>query len=416
MSPISPLTSADGPRSHHGPGSVGFHGAGGSGSGHDAPHSPASVSSACHGKTSTESATSKLPEASGLVLCLVLSDSLLNLFRDHNFDSCTMCVCSNECNIRGRDAAVYLPDQTSEDADINCMCGFSAVINRRLAYHSGLFYEDETEATGITEDLYSLRKKPSLLHVDTKSGNGDGVADRSNVADEVPHQLLELVQQQAVHNMSAHNSLVRYSSHYLKSAHHHPSSGISMVELMDGNEIVFSSLEHVKNAANSDASKLDDGLKSSCIHKWSLLPAPGPYCSEDVIRVMKALQPVLNEAVHVKKSAGSRDQSVLSVQGPLTWRQFHQMAGPSTKGNTDDQCEPLPVPAVTVGHEKDFMSLSPLALHYWDSLSIEPFSMPRDVAYIVVAPENELLLDHTKRFFKNLSVIYEVFLFNCLLI
>jgi mediator of RNA polymerase II transcription subunit 13 len=85
------------------------------------------------------------------------------------------------------------------------------------------------------------------------------------------------------------------------------------------------------------------------------------------------------------------------------------MAGPSTKGNTDDQCEPLPVPSVTVGHEKDFMSLSPLALHYWDSLSIEPFSQPRDIAYIVVVPENDLLLDQTKRFFKNLSVIYEVY-------
>ena len=142
------------------------------------------------------------------------------------------------------------------------------------------------------------------------------------------------------------------------------------------------------------------------MHKWTLLQAIGPYCSEDIIRVMKALQPFLNEAVHIKKS--SKDTSVLSVQGPLTWRQFHQMAGPSTKGNPDDQSEPLPVPTVTVGHEKDFMTLSPLALHYWDSLSIEPFSQPRDVAYIVVAPDNELLLDYSKRFFKNLSVTYEV--------
>ena len=135
MSPISPLTSTDGgPRSHHGPGSVGFHGSSNAGTGHDAPHSPAP------GSQAPADSQVKLPEADGLILCLVLSDSLLNLFRDHNFDSCTMCVCSNECNIRGRDAAVYLPDQTSEDGDINCMCGFSAVINRRLAYHSGLFY------------------------------------------------------------------------------------------------------------------------------------------------------------------------------------------------------------------------------------------------------------------------------------
>lgn len=259
----------------------------------------------------------KLPEANGLLLCLVLSDSLLSLFRDHNFDSCTMCVCTNECNIRGRDAAAYLPDQTSDDADINCMCGFSSVINRRLAYHSGLFYEDETEATGITEDLY-FRKKPSLLQ-----SHHDGKSNDNNAADGIPNQLLELVQQQATHNFTAHNSLVRYSKHYLRSAHH--PSAISMVELMDNNEVVFSVLEHVKTATNDDASKLDEALKGSCIHKWTLLQAPGPYCSEDVIRVMKALQPVLNDAVHVKKSSGPRDQSVLSVQGPLTWRQFHQV-------------------------------------------------------------------------------------------
>ena len=51
----------------------------------------------------------KSAEANGLVLNLVLSDSLFNVFRDHNFDSCTMCVCSNAGNTRGRDAAKYLP-------------------------------------------------------------------------------------------------------------------------------------------------------------------------------------------------------------------------------------------------------------------------------------------------------------------
>jgi mediator of RNA polymerase II transcription subunit 13 len=109
------------------------------------------VSSSYLNKTAEPQA--KLAEADSLLLCLVLSDTLLNLYRDHNFDSCTMCVCSNECNIKGRDAALYLPEPSSEDGDVNCMCGFSSVINRRLAHQSGLFYEDETEVTGITEDL-----------------------------------------------------------------------------------------------------------------------------------------------------------------------------------------------------------------------------------------------------------------------
>ena len=332
LSPISPLTSVEGPRSHHGPGSVGHH-AGAN------PQSPASVSSNYLNKSvaSVEPPLSqvKSPAANALLLNLVLADSLLNLYRDHNFDSCTMCVCSNECNIRGRDGAVYLPDHNSDDGDINCMCGFSAVSNRKLAHQSGLFYEDETEATGITEDLY-YRKKPSLLQIDSKPN--ENLTEKSNIVDGVPRQLLELVQQQSTHNLTAHNSLVKYSKQYLKSASHTPHA-ISMVELMDSNEVVFNALEQVKNCGGSESTKLEESQKSSCTHKWTLLQAPGPFCSEDVIRVMKALQPVLNEAVHIKKSSNPKDSTVLSVQGPLTWRQFHQMAGPSTKGNTDDQVQ-----------------------------------------------------------------------------
>lgn len=36
----------------------------------------------------------------------------------------------------------------AEEDQIRCSCGFSAVVNRRLAYGSGLFYEDEMEITG----------------------------------------------------------------------------------------------------------------------------------------------------------------------------------------------------------------------------------------------------------------------------
>lgn len=82
-------------------------------------------------------------------------------------------------NIRGADAGIYLlnshndklhasaqstspypgmgqpppytcmsPQHSSEEDQVRCNCGFSAVVNRRLAYGSGLFYEDEMEITG----------------------------------------------------------------------------------------------------------------------------------------------------------------------------------------------------------------------------------------------------------------------------
>lgn len=40
-----------------------------------------------------------------------------------------------------------------EEEPIRCSCGFSAVVNRRLAHRAGLFYEDEIEITG-TKSIY----------------------------------------------------------------------------------------------------------------------------------------------------------------------------------------------------------------------------------------------------------------------
>ena len=135
---------------------------------------------------------------------------------------------------------------------------FSALSNRKLAHQSGLFYEDETEITGITEDLYH-RKKPSLLLLDPKYNNssqqqqqqqptdnpgsnsnpgtgsnsnpgsnanagnaGDNENnpggssntnsnERMNVVDAIPPTLLELIQEISVYNLtsSQNNSLLK---------------------------------------------------------------------------------------------------------------------------------------------------------------------------------------------------------------
>lgn len=39
---------------------------------------------------------------------------------------------------------------------------------------------------------------------------------------------------------------------------------------------------------------------------------------------------------------------------------------------------------------------------------MEPFSRPRDVIYVVIAPENEYLLQNVRSFFKELSTVYEL--------
>lgn len=111
----------------------------------------------------------QIPEVSSLIVNILLSDSLLNLFKDHNFDSCTVCVCN--MNIKGSDVGQYLVDKSAEP-QYKCTCGFSAVMNRKLAPNSGLFYEDEVDITGIRTNDYDQRK-PSLLAIEaSKEGTG----------------------------------------------------------------------------------------------------------------------------------------------------------------------------------------------------------------------------------------------------
>jgi len=45
-----------------------------------------------------------------------------------------------------------------------------------------------------------------------------------------------------------------------------------------------------------------------------------------------------------------------------------------------------------------------------EKLLLEPYSCQRDVAYIVVAPENDLVLSNVKMFFKEFSAVYEVWM------
>lgn len=134
--------------------------------------SPASTPSSYLNKTlnsiDNAATNSQLPEAHSLLVNILLSDSILNLFRDYNFDSCNICVCNMD--IRGSDIGLYLPDTgSSSESSYKCTCGFSAVINRRFAFNSGLFYEDEVEITGIKDDRYDHRKPPLHVAVDGKN-------------------------------------------------------------------------------------------------------------------------------------------------------------------------------------------------------------------------------------------------------
>lgn len=137
---------------------------------------------------------SSIPDIDSLIFNVLLNDSILNLYRDINFDSCVLCACfSNELSIHGIDSMIYLEKfressksthshhdpsyahsslysqhhhHQQQAMNTSCSCGFSAVVNLRLSYSSGLFYEDEIEITGMKTDVkYRQSTDPLSVHL-----------------------------------------------------------------------------------------------------------------------------------------------------------------------------------------------------------------------------------------------------------
>lgn len=132
-------------------------------------------------------------EADGLLVNIMLSDSMLNLFKDHNFDSCNICECTS--SILGSEIDVYLCNPTSSPSGSNvkasrsslggggsagsvnafgthdlvsgfgftrdCKCGFSAVMNQKFVVNGNLFYEDEIEVTNLSVRTERDHTRPS---------------------------------------------------------------------------------------------------------------------------------------------------------------------------------------------------------------------------------------------------------------
>ncbi len=88
--------------------------------------------------------------------------------------------------------------------------------------------------------------------------------------------------------------------------------------------------------------------------------ARGLLSSQDIVRTLSSLQPLLQDAIQKKRTMRLWERPYL-VQGPLTWQVFFNIA---VKG-TSESPEPLPIPPLLVGFDKDWLSSSPFTLHYW---------------------------------------------------
>lgn len=367
-----------------------------------------------------------LPEAHSVVVNFTLSDSMLNLFKDHNFESCTICVCN--MNIKGSDVDVYLPSGSVpgfDEPQYKCSCGFSAVTSRHRSHFAGLFYEDEIESTGFVYDPCEGLTKKSYLAIENKPPNDTSSDHKENKADvnSIKPKLIDLLTIQCSNVLSSCSCLIKaVQFEVIKSQRSHSLNNFPTpldirkknnplsICYKDGCEALFMALFYGKSALNSLPNKHlmlqshnDDSLVKMALHEWSYQNAPLPSNNQEVVRLLRGLQPLLQESVQNRKRTKMWDVTY-HVSGPLTWRQFHRLAG----RGTEDQCEPQPIPSLLVGHDKDWVALSPFALKFWDKLLLEPYSYSRDVAYIVVAPDNQYVLSHIRTFFKELSATYEM--------
>ncbi|KAM3874587.1 mediator of RNA polymerase II transcription subunit 13-like [Diretmus argenteus] len=352
-----------------------------------------------------------LPEAHSLYAVLLLSDSVLNIFKDRNFDSCCICACN--MNVKGADVGVYIPDSTRED-QYRCMCGFSAIVNRRLAHGTGLFVEDELDIFGRGSEVgRAAERRLALCRRDPPMG--DRRAKRPQDAPPAPPLVMVLLQEQCSQPISSLASL-----HLPPACSCHGRKGALLQSWMadkqwaDGSDACvecYNALEQgLQYVDNPAGGKVDPAVvRSTALHSWphTNVVDMSMLSSQDMVRMLLSLQPFLQDAIQ-KKRTGRTWENIQHVQGPLTWQQFHKMAGRGSYGS-EESPEPLPIPTLLLGYdrERDFLALSPLALPFWEKLLLEPYGGQRDVAYLVLCPNSPSLLAGAKAFFQELSAVYE---------
>lgn len=175
-------------------------------------------------------------------------------------------------NIKGADAGTYLVGTWGansaiyqDDDQIRCSCGFSAVVNRRLAHRAGLFYEDEMEITGIAEDPAD-KKKPSLVDV---AACPKASLDTTSV-DVIPQGVLDLLREQCLIVQSSASSFYRAAKNYSTKRTDFPAdtfTTVNTLEFNDGNEVSLAALDQGK----LDGATNERNNRSCGVHRWAFL-------------------------------------------------------------------------------------------------------------------------------------------------
>ncbi|KAK4469895.1 hypothetical protein MN116_007400 [Schistosoma mekongi] len=365
-----------------------------------------------------------LHETNGLLVNLILSDSMLNLFKDHNFDSCNICECTS--SILGSEIGLYLSNSASTSSPCSrsartntsafgshdlvsgsgfhftrgCKCGFSAVMNQKYVVNGNLFYEDEIEVTRLSvrsscqnsENSYTrppnYRTRPGWWVTSSQPSVSHLLLLQRIMSSTFEEFSVRQITDQLRWNMFSRDQLIKenkleyddacalISSAIRDSAETTPSQGL-VDSIKNADSVVF----------GTSHSSLETG---AYIHPSFFLKAHSklPQNQNDQIRLLTTMRPWLQEAI----SSTRMLESNYTVDGPLTWKAFHQLAG----RGSDETCKPQPIPQLRVGScDQENLLISPFALRDWDRLSLFPLSRPKRIAYAVILPSDSHLLTNS---------------------
>ncbi|CAK9296009.1 unnamed protein product [Gordionus sp. m RMFG-2023] len=332
-----------------------------------------------------------------------------------------------------------------------CICGFDPDVNRSSSFESGLFFEDEMLVNGERSNdsgivpFKTYTAYTSFLNIVYSIISNKFTEDDHNIFNDIQRseicltdpETVCMVQSLVASDPYGSTVLSRYSPLNFDITHmtNQPSAlrcPHNIRSMLDTSQLFEFVLSHSIQSGEVDSNLFDEGknvkfTKRGTIfspyllftaHFWPFLYDSAPPANRECVNAANYLRAALRDCVERRpetvcsipgsasrfKSSHLLFEQARQVSGPLTWQHFHKLAG---RGRVE-RCEPQPIPPIVVGYEHERSLVSPLAINFWEFCNFEPFSLPKEVNFIVVVPDNATLCQITKRFFENLSCSFEL--------
>lgn len=120
--------------------------------------------------------------------------------------------------------------------------------------------------------------------------------------------------------------------------------------------------------------------------------------------VVREIQCVLERSMKEVRGIESTNPTSI-VEGPLTWRSFFKKAVKSVQD--DEAYRPEQIPQVLVSADRDPIATNPQLVHMWEKLTMGPYDQAKDVLYLCVVPDSNVVVEKSKAYLQDLSTLYE---------